>query len=147
MSESTEEFAEHLEALSVSYGTELSEPLMDCRTVILAGVAENFAGSHSSTGYGWPLRKDNKPHPLLILTGELEEAATGGAGSITRVVDGVSLEVGVDASGGESGRPWAALHQEGGTKMPPRPFMGFSDEVQDACEAVLTEWAIEEFCR
>lgn len=147
MSETAEEFAERLDALAGSFGTDLSDPLMDCRTAILAGIAENFAGSHSSTGYPWPKRKDKKPHPLLILTGELEAAAEGGEGSITRVLDGVSLEIGVDGGGGESGRPWAALHQEGGARMPPRPFLGFSDDVQEQCEAVLAGWAIEEFVK
>ena len=147
MPQTMEEFLADLDTLSANFGEELHDPLMDCQTVILVGIAENFAGSHSSTGFRWPPRKDNKKHPLLILTGELEAAATGGDGSISRVEEGTSLIVGVDTGGGQSGRPWAELHQEGGTKMPARSFLGFSDEVQDACEDVLVEWAIEEFCK
>jgi phage gpG-like protein len=142
-----DDFIGDLEQMGDHFGTDLSDPLQDCRTIILVGIKENFAGSKSSTGFPWPKRKDNKPHPLLILTGELEEAATGGNGAINRVIDGITLDVGVDASSGQSGRPWAELHQEGGVKCPARSFMGFSEEVLVGCEDVLTEYAITEFVR
>lgn len=146
MPQSLEEFTADLERMSNDFCTDLREPLADCQEIILEGVKENFTGSHSSTGYPWPARKDNKPHPLLILTGELMAAATGGDGSIGRVLECTSLEIGVDMTAGKSGRPWAEIHQEGGKRIPARSFLGFSEPVLAACEDVLTEYAIREFC-
>jgi phage gpG-like protein len=140
-----------------------AESLNECRDVLRAGVAENFARQGSASG-SWPPRRDQgNGHPLLNDNGTLKDAATSdGPGSVSRVVDGCELQVGVAV--GESGSlAGAAVHQYGATirpktkkmlswinssgqrvfakqvKIPARPYMEVGSDVIDECCEIIAD--------
>lgn len=95
-------------------------------------IREDFAAHFRNTEapYGkWPPRKDNLPHPLLILSGDMYRAATqeGAPGNITGVGDR-ELQMGVDGSVVN----YTAFQQDGTRYIPARPFIWLSDEAEDA---------------
>lgn len=144
------EFAKEFSGMAESFGDDQADALRECTGVVRAGIAENFQQSRSSSGQSWPARKDPAAgnHPLLIKDGKLLAAATGkGAGSVARVVDQQTLEVGVDPDAGTAGSvKGARRHQYGDT--PPgilaRPFIGVSDSAADKCAEVVADHALRE---
>jgi hypothetical protein len=114
-------------------GGSMEEPLRATLPLLHQGVEDNFLRAQDSDGIPWPRRKDNKPHPLLILHGPLIEAArdTGNPGNIHEVsADGRLLTTGVDGDVVK----YAARHQEGRGNMPKREFYYASDETVDRME-------------
>lgn len=94
---------------------------------------KHFATEGGSSGPKWralsPRYKAWKDRvapgqPILVLTGRLREAATGGAGAIRRQ-DKTSMELGID------GRvvPYARYHQTGGPRLPRRPVIRFAGSI------------------
>ncbi len=141
------EFAVEMELLGKTFADPIDPALEACAEVIHAGIEENFQQSQQSTGQAWPPRKDPKPqHPLLILSGALQAAATGvGAGSVNRIDSGVLL-IGVDKLGGGGGIPGAQRHQEGDS--PPgilaRPYLGMSEETLEECARIGADFVVGE---
>lgn len=91
--------------------------LEDATDEVFESVDRNFGRQTDSDGELWPPRKDILPHPLLILTGAMKEAATGGPGSFIQysrrdVKLGVRAEI----------IPYAARHQYGEDPVPRREY-------------------------
>lgn len=116
----------------------LEAALRDTVPILHQGMEDNFMRAAGPDGAAWLPRKDTKPHPLLILYGYLIEAArdTGSAGNITRVGQR-ELVTGVDASVIE----YAPYHEWGTSRMPARPFMYATDEVQSAALQAFSDAA------
>lgn len=113
-------------------------PLRDCLPVILRGFEDNFMRAEGPDGNPWPARKDNLPHPLLILSGNLIESVrdTGHPGNVHEVEDGGrTLVTGVMTSVVE----YAGVHQRGWPErnIPPRTYVYATPQVVDDCEAIL----------
>ena len=135
--------ADEAERVLAEFGQQLDtmnlEPaLRDCLPVIHEGFETNFMEARGPSGAPWLPRKDSKPHPLLILTGALLEAArdTGGMGHIDRVGPR-ELETGVDGGTIE----YAPVHEYGSSNIPARPYMYASDKVQDQIAETFLESA------
>jgi len=145
-----EQFARDMDqvAAAMASGLDVSEAMERCADLLQEGFAENFRASASSEGTAWPARKDPGPqHPLLILTGTLAAAATHG--SVREVnPSSVTSGVAVGAKGSLAGArrlqlgDQVALGREG---ILPRPYIGASEEVLDACVEVLADAAVEVF--
>ncbi len=111
-----EDMPKAMEMLAQKLAGPLDGPLGAVGIVIQEGLAENFSSESGADGTIWPDRKgeDELGHPILIETGALLAAATGtGAGSIHRVANGRTLEVGVDKSTKIGGVPGAGVHNFG----------------------------------
>jgi phage gpG-like protein len=86
---------------------------------IFSSVERNFSRQVDREGNAWPPRKDDLPHDLLILTGDLMDAATGGLGSFVRYTED-TLEMGVR----HEIIPYANTHQHGDSErnIPQREY-------------------------
>ena len=100
-----------------------SDTLQSCAAVVERSVRTNFSRKVRSDGVAWAARKvtiypseirSRWNHPLLILTGRLINAASGGMGHY-RKVGKKSMEMGVDPSV----VPYARVHQDGGSSVLP----------------------------
>lgn len=90
------------------------EPLRQCEAAARQAIRDNFNSSASPDNVNWPPRKvDGDGHYLLMDTGRLMQAATGGgpgAGSQqTRDAGEHVLELSIDAGT----VPYAATHKHG----------------------------------
>jgi phage gpG-like protein len=141
-----QEFQERFERIVREFPGDTDEILRGCVPVVLEGIQDNFRNSKSAGGEPWPARKDPKlQHPLLILTGELESAATGKSGaSVNRVRDGV-LEIGVTKGASGTSLGGAAVHQFGDSSqnIAQREYLGFSENTMDACTETVADAAVE----
>ena len=117
-----------------------------CLDILTGNIRENFANQASPFGQPWPARKvEGDGHPLLIQSGALFEAAVGEhRGSVTRVSKD-TLEHGVDTSVDEGGIAGAGQHQFGGKFIPPRPYLGMSEESQEKCAELVAADGAEAF--
>lgn len=164
-SQSVDEFCADMERLADEFGQDLRVPLRECAEIVHNDIGTNFREAISPDGESWPARRDEGfLHPLLDLSGSLKDAATGqGAGGITRI-DANTLCIGVDASIDQGGLPGAFVHQFGATivpvhaqylswinsagervfaksvTIPPRPYLGFSIDSSERCEAALADY-------
>lgn len=121
----------------------LSGPLTACLQIIREGIAGNFSASAGSRG-GWPMRKDDKPHPLLQEDGSLLAAATGkGPGAVAEVGDR-ELAVGVDKSVDVGGIRGAAVHNFGFGPIPQREYLWAPDDTLDRVAEVLADGVLSE---
>lgn len=114
------------------------ETLEKCRPVTLQGVRDNFNSSADPDNIDWPPRKPNPKddgHPLLIDTGALMQAATGGGAGSIKENDGRQLAVGVDSNT----IPYAAIHNFGGKRTPQREYMGVDDEIADQIAEIIED--------
>ena len=165
-SQSVDEFCADMERLAEGFGQDLRPALAECAGIIHDDVGTNFREAISPDNEAWPARKDEGfTHPLLDLSGALQAAATGqGAGAVTRIENTV-LCIGVDASVEQGGLPGAFVHQFGATiypknarflswlnssgervfaksvTIPPRPYLGFSIDCQERCDAEIGDFA------
>ena len=114
----------------------------DVRKEALQAVRDNFNSSASPDNRSWPPRKNvGDGHPLLIDTGRLMQAATGGGpGHVTRVQDG-ELTVGVDGSKVK----YAGVHNRGGRRMPKREFMGARPPKLKQIGEIIADAGLEAF--
>ncbi len=112
---------------------DLSDAFRDCQTIIARDIGGHFERSETPEGVAWLPRKDNLPHPLLILSGATPRAATGGAGSIFEM-QARSMTYGVSSS-----IVYAGAQNFGSTKrnIPQREFLGLSEVAVDACETFI----------
>jgi phage gpG-like protein len=130
-----EEFEEELSRLAERLDNEpMPVPMGECIQPLLDAFRENFDTSSDADRSPWPARKNPKPtHPLLILTGALEESATmdQGAGHVSRVMDR-EMELGTDLI-------YAATHQFGdeSRNIAQREFLAISEETADGLVEVI----------
>lgn len=120
----------------------LEEALLEAKRLIHQSIREGFNSSADpQTNDGWQARKHPYPHPILMKTGAMMQAATGGgAGAIERIENN-QLEVGV--SGATVG--YAAFHQHGTSRMVARPFIGASDAKLDEIGEVIADAGLVAF--
>jgi len=94
---------------------------------ILQNIRDNFTSSVTPGGDPWPERKiEGDGHPLLMDTGALLQAATGGGAGHIVVLEPRALEFGVSADT----IPYAASHEFGYMErnLPARSYLGAGKE-------------------
>lgn len=111
-------------------GGDFSAGLRDkVRPIMLQAVRDNFTSSATPEGVSWPARKViGDGHPLLMDTGALLQASTGGGTGHVTIIERDAVEVGTDGTSGTGGNPYAAVHNRGAVNMPQREFMGASEK-------------------
>lgn len=147
-----EEFVAELDRLGTSFGEENTEALQECDKIIVASVAVNFQDATTARGEPWPARKPNPReknpgHSLLILEGDLQQAATTGDGEIT---DGKTLTRRMPE--GSQGTSLAGIrrHEFGDEEMLgkegilARPYYGVSPEAADRCADKVADYLVEQ---
>lgn len=135
--------ADEIEKTLSRLSTVSLEPAMqEAKIRIHRGIRAGFNSSADpSTNENWPPRKRRYPHPILVKTGAMMQAATGaGAGAIQEVKPR-GLTVGVNSSiiG------YAYLHQVGSGKLASRPFVGASSETVDAIGELIADAGLAAF--
>jgi phage gpG-like protein len=123
----------------------LASPLRECDRIVKQGVRDNFTSSASPDNQNWRPRKKRKNddgHPLLVDTGDLLQAATGGGpGHVSRVEDrSVAVGVNLDTV------PYARAHNYGyaSGNLPQREFLGMREERVDECEEAVGDYVMAE---
>jgi phage gpG-like protein len=133
-----------LEKIEREIATQSLSPFFhgQAKRAIQQEVRDNFTSSASPDNADWPPRKrEGDGHPLLIDTGALLQAATGGGpGTITEILD---REMNYGVSGGVI--PYAAIHNNGGETrpMPQREYMGMSEVGEEQLAEELAGYLIE----
>ena len=155
------EFADHMTDVERQFEhAPLSEATRACYGLLVDGTRKMFSTQTNPWGAPWPVRVDSFGHPILNKSGALQDAATGGSGSVTRI-GGRSVEYGVQKAS-EGSLAGAAVHQYGATirakkapflvfrlapsgplirkkqvTIPARPYLGATDETQEKCGQVI----------
>ncbi len=134
------EFKKEVDDISEStFSQAITSGLEACMSTVLEGIKANFDNSSDPNGSPWVPRKDiGNGHPLLVDTGQLKSAATGG--HIKEVI-GDTLRVGVNKDSGGGGIPGAAVHNYGypPKNIPKRTFLGLKEEFLNRCENILID--------
>lgn len=145
--------AEDLEAYSKTTGDnieagKLSDAMVQCRQALHRGIRAAFNSSvDPQTGQGWRSRVvEGDGHPILLDTGRLMQAATGGGAGAIQDPQERSVTIGV--RGGSV--PYAAVHQFDGVQRKSgekvrRPFMGASTETLDFCGELIADAGLDWF--
>jgi hypothetical protein len=124
MALTSEEFINLLEAMPGRIRQMNNAPAIESAVdEVFASVDKNFFRQTDEDGNLWPPRKDNLPHPLLILTTTMKEAASGGLGSLVKYGRS-SVEMGVRGDY----VPYAWRHQNGDEGMPRRQYFYLHEE-------------------
>jgi len=137
-------FGDHLERLAdrVAIGP-YGKPLEECRDLAAQNIRDNFTSSATPGGESWPPRKIlGDGHPLLMDTGKLLQAATGGgAGNVSRV-SSHELDYGVSLDA----VPYARAHDLGypPRNLPERHYLGVSEETVDEFEMLIGNFIADE---
>ena len=140
-------FADDMEAMADAMAKLVPEALKKCEPKIIENIIENFSQQSTPDGIAWPERKKiGDGHPLFVETqtegsGSLFGAATGQAGGHVSRVEGNTLLVGVDKSGGIGGIPGAGVHNYGNPEknIPQREFLAISEATEDECAELILE--------
>jgi phage gpG-like protein len=107
------EFSVFLDAMAGEFERiNMAPALQRCVPVIIEGVQSHFQQAVSPFGTPWPPRVDGSTDSLLVKSGAMRAAATGGPGNVTRI-EGNILTYGVS----KAVIPYAAVHNFG---HPPR---------------------------
>lgn len=149
VSETVEQFAASMNRIGQALGTDNTDALKYSANIVRRKVADNFNDAATAGGTKWPPHapatvRRYGPHPLLILTGAMSEAATidGASGHVERIEpDGLDFGVSLDVI------PYARVHQEGWPEknIPQREYMAVSaDELDDIGDA-LAEFGLNAF--
>lgn len=119
-------------------------PAMEAaRGLLRQNVRDNFTSSAGPDGQAWPARKTvGDGHPLLMDTGALMQAATGGGAGAMSIVEDRAVEIGVDASVRQGGIPGARRHEFGGGGIPARPYLGASEPTLDKIGETIADAAL-----
>lgn len=136
-------FGDYLERLAdrVAAGP-YDKPLEECRDLAKQNIRDNFTSSATPGGESWPPRKIlGDGHPLLMDTGKLLQAATGGGSGNVEQIEShgenheLTYGVSLDAV------PYARAHDLGypPRNLPERHYLGVSEETIDAFESVIAE--------
>lgn len=120
-------------------------PITDAMTsvadVMRQSVRDNFTSSATPDGSSWPPRKiQGDGHPLLMDTGRLLQAATGGGAGGIEIIQGREVAMGVDGSV----VPYAATHNYGRGKIPAREYAGIKPEHEAACQEIIADGLMAE---
>lgn len=131
-----QDFARYAERITHAH---FVQPVGEMLQVAKQGVRDNFTSSADPDNQNWlPRKREGDGHPLLIDTGALLQAATGGgAGAIERIGrDGG--EIGVDTGVIQ----YAAVHNFGSESrnIPAREFMGVRAERADEMGEILADF-------
>jgi phage gpG-like protein len=105
----------------------LDEAIEEAYAAVLQNIRDNFTSSATPGGDPWPERKiAGDGHPLLMDTGDLIQAATGGGSGHVVKLEPRSLLAGVDVEA----IPYAATHQFGDStrNIPSREYLGAGEE-------------------
>lgn len=140
--EAAEAVAEVSVLIAGLIGDRYEEPLRACIPVAQQAMRDNFTASATPDNESWPPRKhEGDGHPLLIDTGALLQAATGGGAGSLVWIDSQELELGV------LGQvvPYAATHQYGRGNIPAREFAGLHEIAEDECEEILADYVMGTF--
>lgn len=136
---------EHFRALEEAAEVADFSPVLreQVHPMLLASFRDRFTSSASADGAAWPARKDpGDGHPLLMETGALMQAATGGGAGAFAEIETRELSAGVDMQGGsEGGIPGAGVHQFGYAErnIPARPYLEADDETLVEIGEVLAD--------
>lgn len=139
------EFVGEMAAFATAVESAPLRPAMeDARVKLRQNVRDNFTSSAGPDGQAWPPRKvPGDGHPLLMDTGALLQAATGGGAGAVSTIEDRAVEIGVDPSVRQGGIPGAGRHEFGGGGIPARPYLGASDATLDAIGEVLADAALD----
>lgn len=131
------------ELQSQPFDEELNGPIRD---EVLKGHRDNFTSSATPDGASWPKRKRRGDgHPLLMETGALLQAATGGGpGHVTQVADN-ELLTGVDKSVDLGGIPGAGVHNFGYGAVPKREFLGVPEKRLETIDELVADAGLKAF--
>lgn len=116
------------------------------RDRVLQSFRDNFTGSRSASGEVWPPRKiRGDGHPLLIESGALLQAATGGGAGHVSEVTPRELSLGVDRDVKQGGIPGAAVHNFGFARfnIPRRAYHEARDDALDEIEETIADFGLE----
>jgi hypothetical protein len=142
------QFQERLDRISREFPGDMDEGLMLCVPEVYEGIGTNFDRQATASGVAWPARKDKDPdldHPLLHLTGALEEAATGVNANLKPRIEDNELIMGVAVGEPGTSLGGARVHQEGYPEknIAQREYLGFTPEAVDRCVDILADVAVE----
>jgi phage virion morphogenesis protein len=119
----------------------IHDAMRQCADIMRQSVRDNFTSSATPDGSSWPQRKiQGDGHPLLMDTGRLLQAATGGGAGQIEIIQGREVAMGVDGSV----VPYAATHNFGRGAIPAREYAGIKPEHQAACEQTIAEGLMAE---
>jgi phage gpG-like protein len=107
-------------------------------------IRDNFTSSATPDNANWPPRKiAGDGHPLLMESGAMLQAATGGGAGAIAEAGTHDLTLGVD--GGTV--PYAAAQNYGYAprNLPAREYLGMDDESIDACAEELADFCLPLF--
>jgi len=121
-------FGDHLKEVGKAIeGEEMASVMAESYDAIVQNVRDNFTSSVTPGGDPWPERKKiGDGHPLLIESGDLLQASTGGGSGHIKVIEPRAVEMGVSA---DSIRH-AATHNFGdpSRNIPSREYLGASED-------------------
>lgn len=115
-------------SLNALASDDLKQRLLDAAGTLIGSMAQRAFDEPGLRPTSWLGRKDKKPHPLLIKSGDLRQ-------SIHHQVEGDTVKIG-------SPKAYAAVHQLGGKKrpIPARPFFPvLNDQLTGQATAELDE--------
>ena len=119
------------------------------KDIIYANVQQNFDTASTASGEAWAPHAPatvarHGPHPLLILSGAMKQAATeSGAAGNYEEVDDRTLVVGLDMSH-VNGFDYASAQQFGTSTIPSREFFALSDWAIESISRVAADYFIHE---
>ena len=135
--------SEVLTAIGVDFATiSFLDVMPEIARVINQSTRDNFNSSADPDGGSWPPRKHiGDGHPLLMDTGKLLQAATGGGSGHIERMEPNGIVVGVDGAT----VPYAGIHNDGmGGRMPQREYLGLDEEGQNVTEDILIDFLMSE---
>jgi len=142
-----DDFGDYLQAVVVEMESgDMSKPLRDCAPVVRQSIRDNFNSSADPENNDWVERKYvGDGHPLLIDTGKMMQAATGGGPGAVFRTGQRDLELGIDLDI----VPYARRHNYGDQDdgMPKREFIGAKEEHLVECETIIADHAEQFFTR
>lgn len=120
----------------------MGETLAAAKTLVHRSIRGGFNSSlDPQTGTPWAPRVRYYPHPILMKSGAMMQAATGGgAGAIQRITER-TLTVGVLTSVIH----YAPKHQFGEGGMVARPFVGVDRDTLSAIGEVVADGGLQAF--
>lgn len=141
-----DDLGKHFDAVGQAIEHGDFEPTLrqEVRPLVLQSIRDNFNSSAGADGSAWPARKiAGDGHPLLIESGTLMQAATGGGSGHVTEADSRELSVGVDTSA--EGLAGAAAHQFGYSpnNLPARPYLEARDEALEAAGEAIADRAAQ----
>lgn len=138
-----DELPQHLEKVGVRlHQIPGEQPMQAVYRRIVQGIRDNFTSSVSPDGLQWPPRKHKGDgHPLLIDTGAMLQAATGGGAGHFKEIADTHVKVGIRGNRVK----YAEFHETGTRYMPRRPYMGAQETVLEQIENAIATDGLKAF--